>query len=52
MQYVCIWDFKQSLKFLYDNRDYGIVNSQIFTTNYNLGSLFWEQGIEPGLADL
>lgn len=51
MQYVCIWDFKQSLKFLY-NRDYGIVNLHIFTSNYNLGSLSWEQGIEPGLADL
>lgn len=52
MQYVCIWDFKQSLKLLYDNRDYVIVNLQIFTENYNLGSLSWEQGIEPGLADL
>lgn len=25
-KYVCIWDFKQSLNLLYDNRDYGIVN--------------------------
>lgn len=39
MPHVCIWDFKQNFKILYDYRDYEIVNAQVFAEHYDLGSV-------------